>query len=134
MLWSRTEEGMEVTVILKRIDKLPTAPPDKLYGIWNLNKVEKEGVDVSEEFRLDENAYLFIRWDKRFEMQFAPDDRLSGIFNTHGHRTEVEFIYNNDCIRERYAYVSGDSTLMLELLSGMDKTVFHFSRSNQLPD
>lgn len=92
MIWERVEEGMNVKVVLARINQLPQTQGDKAFGLWKSksNSTEKELFNA-----VSTNSSLFLRWDKRFVLQ-SDSGRVSGIYNTHAHKPEIEFIpYGN---------------------------------------
>jgi hypothetical protein len=71
MVWSRREEGQTVTVKFKRIDKLPTAPANKLIGVWDLKGEYQTG--------------LFFRWDQ-IVVKYIGENKKYGCYKTHGHK------------------------------------------------
>ncbi|KAB2810250.1 hypothetical protein [Phaeocystidibacter luteus] len=85
MTWTRMEDGMEVKVNLKRIDKLPRTTGDHMLGLWKLESSSNvfEGEQPS--------IKLQIRWDNLFVWIIETDSpkRIYGVYSVHGHRHEI---------------------------------------------
>lgn len=47
MIWQREEEGMAVTATLHQTTEKPLAPWDRAQGLWLLDTVEQDGVDLT---------------------------------------------------------------------------------------
>lgn len=88
MTWSREEEGAEVNIYLKKITKLPQAPADALFGVWQA-KDDPEA-----------KSYLFFRWDQILVSKKSNQNRKFGMYKTHGHKPEVQIIYYEDPLRQ----------------------------------
>jgi len=123
MSWVREEEGQQVEVVLKRITNIPTAPANKLLGVWKL--VSKKGED--------ESAYLFLRWDRIIINREAGKDRKYGMYKTHGHRQQLQIIYYGDPLsEENWDYrLDSDDELMLE--NKGQGTVLRYKRIDFVP-
>lgn len=90
MYWERMEEGTNVRVKLKRSDLLPMTYSDQLLGLWELDSLSGENMFLNES-----GDQLFIRWDGRFMIN-TTNDRIHGVYNVHGHRSELELIPYRD--------------------------------------
>ena len=92
MLWQREEEGMQVTVTLKPIEKLPMSPADYLKGVWELVEITDNGVSILDDFDEENQHKLFIRWD-RIYINFSPEgEKLTGYWHIHGHKPEITLL------------------------------------------
>lgn len=119
MIWERIEEGMKVTVELKRIGTLPMSPADLLIGLW-----EKQG---------EEKEFLYIGPDKRFRLNTA-EGRKRGVWFVHPHRNELTLIPADD----QSPYQSFDLKVEAEklILKSGDSTATksEYIRLRQFPD
>ncbi|WP_421753856.1 hypothetical protein [Croceimicrobium sp.] len=122
MQWSRQEEGMEVTVHLKRIQSLPLRMADKVVGVW---QAESE----------DSLAYVFFRWDKVYTIVYKDGSRESGLWYAHAHRLELSLHPWDKNERSRHFKILAGpwKTLHLEPAdrTGID---WIFSRRRTFPD
>lgn len=92
MLWERVEDGQTVIVKSVRADVLPRGPVDKIKGVWILESLFNNGVDVSNEVNASKLAYLFMRWDRIFIEGEGEEILRSGIWVIDGHKPIVTFI------------------------------------------
>ncbi|NVK26791.1 MAG: hypothetical protein HWE14_02040 [Flavobacteriia bacterium] len=85
MIWTRMEEGMEVTVNLKRIVELPRTTGDHMLGLWEVESSENVFGDEQPLIKLQ------IRWDNLFVwiVQEESLKRTYGVYSVHGHRDEI---------------------------------------------
>lgn len=114
MIWTREEDGNEVLVTLKPIQKLPTTGMDLLQGLWKLEKVSYDGIDLSRDNNPEGNRYLNLRWDKVFVDQGGPDGRLRGPYRIHAHMPEIEFVYYGETPHiDTYTYKVNENNLVL---------------------
>ena len=121
MVWSRTEEGQKVKVSLKKIKKLPTAPPNQLIGVWR-NKEESD-------------AYLFFRWD-HIVVKNNKRQKSYGLYKTHGHKQELEIIHYEDPLRQEiwnYNFSASGNLILNNTKRGQEKTIT-YERTFTLPD
>lgn len=89
MIWERTEEGMFVRVINKRIDELPMAPADLLHGMWDLVKVSKNEKDITASYDPDGKKYTYFGWDRIYRGRDVEGNRETGFWHINAHRPEV---------------------------------------------
>jgi len=75
MTWQREEEGMNVTVTLDRIDKIPLGPWDKCIGPWTPED-EEMGSD------------LFMGWDRTYRL-VSEDGTQRGIWHIQAHSPDL---------------------------------------------
>lgn len=99
MTWTRTEEGMLVEVQLKRIESLPQTPEDQLMGVWDLEKVSVDGIDSTKVYDPNQNWYMFISWDKRFRIRNTPKGLISGVYQVHSHKPQLNLFIYGDSIK-----------------------------------
>ena len=92
MTWLREEEGMIVTVSLKKITKKPKATADQLVGLWDLNTITKEGKSTLELFDPNNKYYVFIRWDRVYMERMPNGNRSTGYWHIHAHKPEITLL------------------------------------------
>lgn len=126
MVWLREEEGASVEVNLKKIEKIPQAPSNKILGAWRL-KVGKKETAVS---------YLFFRWDQVLVSRQRGNQKKYGIYKTHGHKQEVQFVYYEDPLRqEDWTYRFNDNNnMVLESINKETETVLAYERIDYIPN
>ena len=130
MIWNREEEGEPVEVRLNRIDKLPRTYGDQVLGLWKLESKQGEGPIYKDENKDD---FLFLRWDKRFVAR-NNGKRLSGIYNVHGHRAELEMIpYGKDYERSFWRLELEEQAIKMQLLNSDSTVIRQFSRIRNFP-
>lgn len=128
MLWTREEEDQQVTVALKKVDKIPQAPANKLFGVWKL-KVNEEGLSEGS------MSYLFFRWDQILIDGKADRDRKYGMYKTHGHKPELQIIYYEDPLRQElwhYEFREGHTLFLSGTHQGVEVKL-EYERINYLP-
>lgn len=109
MKWTREENGEPVTVRLTRIEKLPTAYADELYGLWDL----KEGNgDFAGLVVRDANFYFGTDRILRIRTEGGLD---RAVYRVDAHRRMVEwFPYDESQPRRRFEFTdSSDGELIL---------------------
>lgn len=136
MIWQRQEDGMEVTVFLHKIDKLPMSPADKLRGLWDLKQATEEGTDITSTFDPEDKYYLFIRWDRIYLERTPLGERATGYWHINAHRPEITFMsHTTDKQPEMWRVLVEDNELQLTGLSDSNnKRVLTFSRINEFPE
>ncbi|MDX1587149.1 MAG: hypothetical protein R3222_10400 [Balneolaceae bacterium] len=92
MIWKRVEEGTEVTVQLQKIERLPMATADRMQGLWDLSALTENGDDITSIFDPDGLHYLFIRWDRIYQIRNPQGEDESGYWHINGHRPEVTLL------------------------------------------
>lgn len=126
MIWQRKEEGENVEITFKRIEKIPQAPSNKILGVWKLKNISKTKIQ----------PYLFFRWDHILINRKDESGKKYGMYKTHGHKQELQIIYYEDPLRqESWNYkFSKDNSLVLESTSKEFKAVFEYERINYIPE
>lgn len=135
MIWEREEEGMNVTVTLKRAEQLPKSPADWLVGMWGLRAAEKEGTSNLDTVDPDGKMYHFIRWDRLVIQRNTKGERKTGYWHIHGHKPEVTFLPHDDQLpAETWLVVPGPKTLMMTGISDTNRgQVLTFERLRDFP-
>lgn len=131
MTWSREEEGETITVHLKKIETLPTTYGDQLLGLWKLENAVGKGDYFSNSETA--NTSLYFGWDKRFRIR-TKNGRISGIYNVHGHKSEVQFIpYNKELKRSFWSVQFKENAITLKLLNSDSLVTRTFKRIHEYP-
>lgn len=131
MIWKRNEEGKNVVVTLGKTNELPKTYGDQLLGLWKLEKSKGKGMFFDES--VENNEYLFLRWDKRFLIN-SSKGRIGGVYNVHGHKPEIEFIPYKDKIKRSYWKIEySKNQISLKLLNSDSLVVKSFTRINEFP-
>lgn len=119
MIWKRNEFGQVVTVLFKRIEKLPMAPSDYLEGVWinNDNPQEK----------------LHFRWD-RILVTYAKSSKSSSYWHINGHRPEITLLpHQKEGKVESWQIIVNDQNLTMKGVSITNKGLIKkYRRTNQL--
>ena len=133
MIWERTEEGQNIKITLERSSKLPETYGDKLLGLWKLEKAISNGNYFEETDKKESNDYIFFRWDKRFVIE-SEKGRINGVYNVHGHKSEVELIpYGDQVQRDFWEIQFEENQITLKLLNTEKTVTRKFSRIHQFP-
>lgn len=131
MVWQRIEEGQNLKVTLEKTKELPKTYGDELLGLWKLEKSTGKGIFFDES--VENNEYLFLRWDKRFVVN-SLQGRISGVYNVHGHKPEIELIpYNNKIKRSFWKAEINKNQVSLKLLNSDSLVVKTFKRIHEFP-
>lgn len=135
MTWLREEEGMIVTVSLKKITKKPKATADLLVGLWDLTAVSKDGTATLETFDPDNMYYIFIRWDRLYMERTTEGTRTSGYWHIHGHKPEVTLLsHDKNKQAETWHVEVAEKELKMTGISDSNKGVeMTFIRLNEFP-
>jgi hypothetical protein len=124
MVWERMEEGMHVKVTLLPIEKLPMSPADYLEGIWDLVKITKNEQSILNDFDIENNHKLFIRWD-RIYINFSPEGKkLTGYWHIHGHKPEITLLpHQEDGKPESWRIEVNKKELLMTGISDSNRTI-----------
>ena len=125
MIWKRMEEGMQVTIHLTRVNKIPKAPADQLVGLWSeINEQEAETGHI-----------FFFRWDRIYR-EMDQSGKGTGYWHMHGHRPEVTLLSHNEGnAPETWKVEVTDTKLILTGISDSNKDdVRTFLRLHQFPE
>lgn len=100
MTWKRQEGEQTITVNLERIQKLPMTYGDQVLGLWELKEAEGEG-NYFPNSKEDAKGTLFLKWDRRFDIR-TKNGRITGVYNVHGHKPELELIPYGDQLERSF--------------------------------
>lgn len=117
MQWKRLEAGDELTVMLKKIKKLPTSEANKLFGLWKFVDIRINHKEVLDSLNPNGKAMLSFGWDNNYTLRNYPEGEKYGIFKTHGHRQRMQMVvdYNTKNPKiEFYNYQFIGDTLSLK--------------------
>lgn len=130
MTWKRTEEGQEVTVSLKRIDKLPQSDGNKLIGLWKLNKVIHDGNDMTLVINPEGKTMMHLRWDNMYVQYNMPKGKQFGVYKIHAHKDEIQLVsYVNKSEFSFWNFsIQGNK---LTMTSTDEKNILEFERIHQ---
>lgn len=133
MIWKRNEEGQEVTVHLKRIEKIPTSEGNKLLGLWKLIKSTSDGNDITVMSNPDSKAMLHLRWDNMYVQHNLPKGKQYGIYRIHGHKSEIQLVnYGESSQFSFWNFAISEKKLTLTSTDG--QSVMEFERIHQFID
>ncbi|HYF69292.1 MAG TPA: hypothetical protein VD884_14205 [Ohtaekwangia sp.] len=122
MLWERVEDGQTVIVKSVRADVLPPGPVDKIKGVWILETVFNNGVDVTNDVNVSRLTYLFLRWDRIFIEGEGEKVLRRGAWVVDGHRPVVTLISDVEAEpREKWSVEFFENGLILTGLSDHNK-------------
>ena len=134
MTWTRTEDGEEVVVSLKKINKIPKSNRDEILGLWLL---ESNSGDESRYTKTPEGEnsekYLFLKWDRKFVLGLN-EGRITGVYSIHGHKPEIELIpYDEKLKREFWTFDIENNLLTMKLLNAEIETKKTYRRIDEFP-
>lgn len=133
MTWKRIEEGQEVTVSLKRIEKLPQSDGNKLIGLWKLLKSTNDGNDITAVVNPEGKSMLHLRWDNTYVQHNMPKGKQYGVYRIHSHKPEIQLVnYGNTPQFSFTSFVVDDDKLTLT--STDQKAIMTFERINDYID
>ena len=130
MIWTREEEGQEVSVFLKRIDEIPASEGNKLIGLWKLTKVLEDGNDITVVANPDGKSMLHLRWGNVYVQHNMPKGRQYGIYKIHDHKPEIQLVNYGESSRFSFWNFSIDDQ-KLKLISRDQKSEMEFERIHQ---
>lgn len=130
MTWKRTEEGQEVVVTLKRIEKMPQSGGNQIKGLWKLTKATDDGNDITAILNPNQKSMLHLRWDNTYVQHNMPQGKNYGVYKIHGHKPEIQMVnYGNESKFSFWSFSFQDSKLILT--STDQKSVMEFERIDQ---
>jgi len=130
MTWRRQEEGQEVVVSLKRIEKLPQSVGNKLIGLWKLTKATDDGNDITAILNSENKSMLHLRWDNTYVQHNMPKGKNYGVYKIHGHRPEIQLVnYGAESKFSFWSFSIQDSKLIL--ISTDQKSTMEFERIHE---
>lgn len=133
MTWNRKEEGASIEILLERSEQLPETYGDKLLGLWKLEEANGNGAYFNPTDSSNTKNYIFFRWDKRFVAN-SENGRISGVYNVHGHKPEVELIpYGDQWQRDFWNIDFDQDEIVLKLLNTDSIVTRKFKRIHNFP-
>lgn len=135
MIWKRMEEGAEVTVELQRIEEMPMATADRIKGLWDFSALTENGNDITSAFDPNGQHYLFLRWDRIYQVRNPQGERESGYWHINGHRPEITLLSHTQGKEPQSWRVEvTDRKLVMTGISDSNKNlVMTYSRINEFP-
>lgn len=129
MDWRRMENGEEVIVNFKRIEKIPQSDGNKLVGLWKLNKSTDDGNDITAMVNPDGKSMLQLGWDNRYVQHNMPKGKNYGVYKIHGHKNEIQLVnYGSESKFSFWNFTIENDQLILE--STDKKSTMTFERIN----
>ncbi len=114
MTFHRTEEGMPLTVYLRKISQYPTSGRDHIIGAWET----------------DSSETVFFRWDRVYKWTY-PDGHVEfGIYKYHSHKSEIECVPYHEPEFHRFTIDGNHDQMQLNSLE--DQSVKSFKRTFEL--
>lgn len=96
MQWKRVEGDQNVTISLKKVDKIPQSEGNKLIGLWKLTQASDNGNDITAIVNPDHKAMMHLRWDNMYVQHNMPQGKVYGIYRIHAHKPEIQLVnYGN---------------------------------------
>jgi hypothetical protein len=130
MIWKRVEDGQEVVVTLKRIQKMPQSGGNRVKGLWKLTKATDDGNDITAMINSNQKAMLHLRWDNTYVQHHMPQGKKYGVYKIHGHKPEIQLVnYGNESKFSFWTFSFEGSKLIL--VSTDQKSVMEFERIEQ---
>lgn len=127
MTWKRVEDGQEVTVMLKRVQKMPQSGGNKVKGLWKLVKATDDGNDITAILNPNQKSMLHLRWDNTYVQHNMPNEKNYGVYKIHGHKPEIQMVnYGNESKFSFWSFSFEGSKLTL--VSTDQKSVMEFER------
>ncbi|TMM31410.1 hypothetical protein FDT66_05450 [Polaribacter aestuariivivens] len=96
MIWNRTEEGENVSVLLERTEVIPKSEGNRLMGLWKIETISIDDKNVTSTLNPDDNATLFLRWDNTYVLENYPQGKIYGVYKVHGHKPEIQMVNYGD--------------------------------------
>ena len=127
MIWKRKEEGQNVQVVLKKINKIPRSQSNQLLGIWKLITKEENKLE-------DSKTYLHFRWDQILINKAKENIRKVGMYKTHGHKNELQVIYYEDPLRQEIWNFRIHQNILTLISSRNDNHEMKYERINYIPN
>lgn len=137
MTWTREEEGMEVVVTLKPIQKPPKAPADSVQGLWDLVEATEGEASIINEIDSEGAQYLFIRWDRIYVARNAEGERQTGYWHMDGHRPVMTLLSHQQGQEPKSWNVSFDQQNNLVMKGASDSNrnqTFTYTRIFEFPE
>lgn len=105
MIWTREENGELVTVVNKKVKRVPKTPRDIATGLWDLEEANRAGKDILNEFDPQNNRRVFLRWDN-LVFDFINGQRVAGMWRIDAHRPALDILYYDTSKEPDYWQIS----------------------------
>jgi hypothetical protein len=136
MTWRREEEGMEVTVTLHQTTEKPLAPWDRAQGLWLLGTVTRDGTDQTSADDPDDDAFVFIRWDRRYVIGGGAIPHQTGVWHIDGHQPILTLLPDDASAASSQWTVTAEGDHMMWRRTTADGTeeIRTFQRTRRFPE
>lgn len=134
MTWERIEEGMKVVVSLIPITEMPTAPADKLPGLWTLSSVLKADKEIKTTVDPNEKQFIHIRPDRRYELRLREAQVEYGVWHINGHRPELTLLSDNREDENKVYSISFEQSQLIMKQKNNDDLIFVYDKKNAFPE
>ena len=135
MVWSRMEEGMQVTVTWQRIEELPRTTADKVVGLWRMKRTV-EPKRNKRLFKGSDVAVFHLRWDRIYTITFRNGERQTGYWHMNGHRPVITLLPHQEGLSAESFYVKvNDESLTISSASEENEADhYFFDRTDKFPE
>lgn len=136
MIWQRDEGGMQVTVELIKINKMPKSYMDKIIGLWQLKEHKKEGQTLLDKKASEQPNFIFIKWSKKYVARGDQDQVINGLWFMDDHKPEITFFQKSPFQQETWKVeiLEKETILILSGLSESNKGVQQsYTRLHKFP-
>ena len=130
MIWNRTEDGENVSVILERAEIIPKSEGNRLMGLWKIETISINDKSVTSTLNPDDKATLFLRWDNTYVFENYPQGKTYGIYKVHAHKPEIQMVNYGDKPQFQFYQFSIDKNNLI-LKSTDQKTKLELKRIYQ---
>lgn len=125
MIWNRVEEGMNVEVVLKPIEKLPMSPSDFLLGLW---EIESSDTIVNHELGIGQKIYL--NWEREYTLFSTEGKRTKGFWHLNGHQPILTLISRKGTFSVFQIEVDDKFLKLVGLSSENNGIIYRYKRKN----
>ena len=130
MIWNRTEEGENVSVILERAEIIPKSKGNRLMGLWKIETISIDDKNVTSALNPNDKATLFLRWDNTYVLENYPKGKIYGVYKVHAHKPEIQMVNYGDKPQFQFYQFSIDKNTLI-LKSTDQKTKLELKRIYQ---
>jgi hypothetical protein len=130
MIWNRTEDGENVSVILERAEIIPKSEGNRLMGLWKIETISINDKSVTSTLNPDDKATLFLRSDNTYVFENYPQGKTYGIYKVYAHKPEIQMVNYGDKPQFQFYQFSIDKNNLI-LKSTDQKTKLELKRIYQ---
>lgn len=133
MTWERFENGVKVTVDLKRVMEIPLAPWDMIIGSWSETSLEESNKITNQTTitDLDQGKSYYFGWDGRYRKFNEDGDRTeTGIWHIEAHSSWLWTISDADNIKKGWSIDIQVQTMTWTQEGENELLKIYFERSN----